>query len=184
MALTSAPRGLPMAKRTVDAKEILDDIKAGMDSTALMEKYQLSEKGLQSLFKKLKDAGVLKPKKGGPEKAASAPEKAVANAWKCPICGNPQTTQYNKCPECSVIAARFQDDIATTQQLEAKEAEPTPHPQEFQSPPAPSNNISKSSLDKIKEVLRNPYGLVVVAMAAVMGFVIGVVLTSSIGPLK
>ncbi|MGO9572380.1 MAG: PilZ domain-containing protein [Desulfomonilaceae bacterium] len=42
-----------MAKRTVSAKEILTDIKTGMDNSALMQKYGLSEKGLQSLFKKL-----------------------------------------------------------------------------------------------------------------------------------
>jgi hypothetical protein len=173
-----------MEKRTLDAKEILDDIKAGMDSAALMEKYQLSKKGLKSLFKKLMDAGVLKPKKGGPEKTTSAPEKAVTSAWKCPICGNPQTTQYNKCPECSVIAARFQGDIATTQQLEAKEAAPSPHPEGIQSPLAPSNNISKSNLDKIKEVLTNPYGLAIAALAALIGFMVGVVVISSTGGLK
>jgi hypothetical protein len=173
-----------MVKRTLDAKEILDDIKAGMDSTALMEKYQLSKKGLQSLFKKLMDAGVLKPKTGGPEKATSAPEKAVDTEWKCPICGNPQTTQYDKCPECSVIAARFQENIATTQQLGAIEAGPSPRAEEFQSQPAPTNNISKSNLDKIKEMLRNPYGLAIVVMAALMGFIIGVALSSSISPLK
>jgi hypothetical protein len=164
-----------MAKRTLDAKEILDDIKAGMDSTALMEKYQLSKKGLQSLFKKLMDAGVMKPKRGGQEESTPAPEEAVASTWKCPICGNPQTTQYNQCPECSVIAARFQENIATTQQLGAIEAGPSPNAEEFQSPLVPTNNISTSSLDKIKEMLRNPYGLAVVAMAAVIGFIIGVV---------
>jgi hypothetical protein len=166
-----------MAKRTVDAKEILADIKAGMDSPALMEKYQLSEKGLQSLFTKLKDAGVLKPKKGGPEKTKSAPEEAVSGTWKCPICGNPQSTQFNQCPQCSVIAARFQENIATTQQLGAIEAGPSPGAEEFQSHATPSNIISTSSFDKIREVLGNPYGLAIVALAAVMGFIIGLVLS-------
>jgi hypothetical protein len=166
-----------MAKRTLDAKEILDDIKAGMDSTALMEKYQLSKKGLQSLFKKLMDAGVLKPKKREPEESTPAPEEAAASTWKCPICGNPQTTQYNQCPECSVIAARFQENIATTQQLGAIEAGPSPNAEEFQSQPLPTNNISTSNLDKIKEMLRNPYGLAIVAIAAVIGFVVGMVLS-------
>ena len=48
-----------MAKITVNAKKILADIKAGMDNATPMEKYKLSEKGLQSLFNKLTDAGVL-----------------------------------------------------------------------------------------------------------------------------
>jgi Mor family transcriptional regulator len=49
-----------MGKKIVSAREILKDIKAGMDDAALMEKYRLSEKGLQSVFKKLTDAGALK----------------------------------------------------------------------------------------------------------------------------
>jgi len=36
-----------MAKKTIIAKEILADLKAGMNNTAIMEKYGLSEKGLQ-----------------------------------------------------------------------------------------------------------------------------------------
>ncbi len=51
-----------MDKKTVNAKEILVDIKSGMTNAGLMEKYHLSEKGLQSLFKKLVDAGLLKRK--------------------------------------------------------------------------------------------------------------------------
>jgi PilZ domain len=42
-----------MGKKAINAKEILADIKAGMKNRALMEKYRLSEKGLQSVFKKL-----------------------------------------------------------------------------------------------------------------------------------
>ena len=49
-----------VAKRTISTKEILADIKAGMDDAALMEKYWLSGKTLQSLFKKLVDTGVLR----------------------------------------------------------------------------------------------------------------------------
>jgi len=41
-----------MGKKTINATEILADIKAGMDDSALMEKYQLFEKGLQSVFQK------------------------------------------------------------------------------------------------------------------------------------
>ena len=48
-----------MPKITISAKEILADIKAGLGNAALMEKYRLSEKGLQSLFKKLVDSGRL-----------------------------------------------------------------------------------------------------------------------------
>ena len=49
-----------MAKITMGAKEILADIKAGMDNTDLMQRYGLSDKGLQTVFNKLVDLGVLK----------------------------------------------------------------------------------------------------------------------------
>ena len=50
-------RGLLMPKRLINTKKILADIKAGMNDAGLMEKYRLTEKGLQSVFKKLVDAG-------------------------------------------------------------------------------------------------------------------------------
>jgi hypothetical protein len=49
-----------MPKRQLSAKELLQDIRAGMDDTALMEKYRLSEQGLHSAFRKLMGAGFLK----------------------------------------------------------------------------------------------------------------------------
>ncbi len=41
------------AKRVVNAKDIVDDIRAGMSDKQLMTKYRLSSKGLQSAFTKL-----------------------------------------------------------------------------------------------------------------------------------
>jgi hypothetical protein len=37
-----------MAKKTIFVKEILADIKAGINNAALMQKYLFSENGLQS----------------------------------------------------------------------------------------------------------------------------------------
>ena len=49
-----------MIKPVIDAKEVLDDIRSGMTDVDLMNKYNLSSLGLQSLFKKLTQAGVIK----------------------------------------------------------------------------------------------------------------------------
>jgi hypothetical protein len=49
-----------MNKPRISAKQALDDIRAGMDESVLMKKYKLSPKGVQSLFKKLGQAGVIK----------------------------------------------------------------------------------------------------------------------------
>ncbi len=46
-------------KRKIDAKEALESIRSGLDDYALMEKFNLSAKGLQSLFKKLMETGAL-----------------------------------------------------------------------------------------------------------------------------
>lgn len=48
-----------MSNKTIKAKEILADMKAGFDDDALMQKYQVSYSQLQSLFQKMVEAGVL-----------------------------------------------------------------------------------------------------------------------------
>lgn len=47
-------------KTKINAKAVVQDIKTGLDDVALMQKYGLSEKQLPVLYKKLKDAGLLK----------------------------------------------------------------------------------------------------------------------------
>jgi len=47
-------------KRTIKAKDIVNDIRSGMTNLQLMEKYNLSSKGLQSIFTKLMDAKAVK----------------------------------------------------------------------------------------------------------------------------
>ena len=88
-----------MAKRTISAKEILTDIKAGMDDAALMQRYGLPEKNLQSVFKKLVDAGVLEnseldkqmpwfqPNRGNPANHQEhlEPVEALATASQGPL---------------------------------------------------------------------------------------------------
>lgn len=48
-----------MAKPVIDAKEALDSLRSGMTDSELMEKYNLSAKGLESLLTKLVKAGAL-----------------------------------------------------------------------------------------------------------------------------
>ncbi len=51
-----------MAKAAIDAQSAADDVRAGLDDAALMKKYALSARGLQSLFRKLISAGILSPR--------------------------------------------------------------------------------------------------------------------------
>lgn len=46
-------------KRVIEAKDIVNDIRSGMSETKLMEKYNLSSKGLQSAFQKLIKGGIM-----------------------------------------------------------------------------------------------------------------------------
>jgi hypothetical protein len=51
--------GDTMAVRKVSQSEILQDIRSGMDDNAIRNKYNLSHKGLQSLYEKLMQTGLL-----------------------------------------------------------------------------------------------------------------------------
>lgn len=96
-----------MDKTKVNVKEILQDIHSGMNDTALKEKYQLSEKGLEFVFEKLVGSGKLE--QGELEKRTAETGKAVEVIWKCPACGKPQTRQSDVCPDCGVIVAKFRE---------------------------------------------------------------------------
>jgi hypothetical protein len=48
-----------MAKPEIYAKEILNDIRSGMDDVNLMHKYKVTVKGLESVFRKLFAAGLI-----------------------------------------------------------------------------------------------------------------------------
>jgi|GEM_PF-6435518 len=66
-----------MSKKVhIRTKEILKDIDSGMDRLSLMRKYKLSEEGLESLFQKLENHGLLRPS-DKPRKESSEGARAV-----------------------------------------------------------------------------------------------------------
>ena len=48
-------------KRKIKAKDLVNDIREGMNDVQLMDKHKLSSKGLQSVFKKLIEVKAIKP---------------------------------------------------------------------------------------------------------------------------
>ncbi|MBM4328863.1 MAG: hypothetical protein FJ118_17080 [Deltaproteobacteria bacterium] len=48
-----------MQKRQISAREVLKDVRGGLDDFALMQKYKVTSKGLDSLFQKLVAAGLI-----------------------------------------------------------------------------------------------------------------------------
>lgn len=101
-----------MSKRQLSAKEILQDIRAGMDDIALMVKYDLSAQGLQTAFTKLIATGLLK--QDDLDERTPSHEPTANLGWKCPACGKPQPTEFEECPVCGVIVRKYNSDAAPT----------------------------------------------------------------------
>jgi ankyrin repeat protein len=74
-----------MSKKVrISTKEILEDITSGMDRISLMRKYKLSDEGIENLFQKLEDHGLLraadKPRKKSSERGRAAKGKSGVKA--------------------------------------------------------------------------------------------------------
>ena len=57
--MRSASKGMEMAKRKIRARDIVNDIRAGLDDGALMHKYRLTAKGIQRMFLKLLESNLI-----------------------------------------------------------------------------------------------------------------------------
>ncbi len=90
-----------MAQRTVKAKEIVQDIRSGMDRAALLEKYHISAGELALLLKKLVELSALAPSEmeGIESQAGGAP----AHVFECPECGTTDAADLDECPNCGAI---------------------------------------------------------------------------------
>lgn len=87
-----------MAKPKIRAKEIMADIKAGMDDAWLMEKYGLSPKGIITLMSRLIWEGLMTPEEL--EARRSLAKTVYMPVYQCPSCGDIQYTKTEKCPRC------------------------------------------------------------------------------------
>ena len=75
-----------LAKRKLSAKQIVADIRSGMDGTGLKRKYGLSDKALQSLCTKLLAAGALTENEIRPVDASAGLGEGVSpGSGKCPM---------------------------------------------------------------------------------------------------
>lgn len=86
-----------MSPKKILASELIKDIKTGMSEPELTSKYQISSSQLQSLTKKLIDAGKLKQKK----------IKEQLPVFRCPKCGESSNKKFNECPTCGVIIEKY-----------------------------------------------------------------------------
>lgn len=100
-------RGSQVAKKKINAKEVLSDIKSGMRDNALMGKYHLSPGQLASLMEKLRSAGLLdRPE---PEEPAPVEEARIDYSFfSCPACGFGEGGQFDECPRCGVVVSKYE----------------------------------------------------------------------------
>ncbi len=149
-----------MAKVRIDARDVLKDIRDGLDDTALMKKYRLSGAGLQSLFAKLTEAGLLK--RADLDKRMANFEKTVELTMvKCPSCGMPQFSAFDECPQCGVIVKKFlegrEPPKSDVQKIIEKQprVEPAPAPEKEATEPK-TVRISAFLWEELKSLGGNP----------------------------
>ena len=114
-----------MTVRKLNAKTLAADIRAGLDDTALMDKYGLSASQLQIAVGKLLQAhlitesnlsgklnyGTIATERPHPVPAVpQVHDKADAKefAGKCPHCGMPRTGSETECSHCGIIFSKVE----------------------------------------------------------------------------
>ncbi len=134
-----------MAKngRRISARDVLKDVEDGFSHEALMEKYKLSEKGLQSVLRKVYSSrikrlgadsvilhtpadeltGRLQPDARGPKSSGTIPKSSArkrqreeGNAGRvCPSCGKALDGELEQCRECRTLVGDRRADRSTGQ---------------------------------------------------------------------
>lgn len=118
-----------MPKPRISAKELVEDIRAGMDDAALMTKYGLSQKGLQSAFRKLLEGQFLDETAlvGRGTHLKEIPD----TMWTCQVCGKGQSKPFDQCPDCGAKIDKLDPDISSElHQPDRKHAEGRTHASE------------------------------------------------------
>ncbi|MEW6350991.1 MAG: hypothetical protein AB1646_18185 [Thermodesulfobacteriota bacterium] len=140
-------------KIPVSIEKSVADIRAGMTREGLMEKYCLDERRLVSLFSKLVEGEHLQETELPPESAVAPVRTPEATAtvnvtvsqplfW-CPKCLKPQKEEFEECPRCGIIVAKFLGRSAKHKDL------PEEHADSLQNPVShvPLSTDNRSSLE-------------------------------------
>ncbi len=106
-----------MAKRTINQKELLADIRSGMDDQALIKKCEISQEKLKALFEKLVENGLVGV--GEFYKQEPIAPKPLSMGWECPVCHTLRLNEFEVCPKCKVYVPKSW----TEQQEKPKEEE-------------------------------------------------------------
>jgi ankyrin repeat protein len=106
-----------MQKRRISARELVDDMRAGLAASGLSEKHRISPEGLQFVMRRLVDAGLITPLELA-ERSALAEirthQKLVEKgdpSFRCYICGKTIPREWDECPYCDAITGDFEDRL-------------------------------------------------------------------------
>ena len=108
-----------MERRHISGQEVVQDVNSGMDDSALMEKYKLSPRELDLLMKKLVEANRISEEEWSELQLLWAQKKGIA--WHCPACRMPQAHEFDECPQCGIIVAKFKGKFRQEQSSPATE---------------------------------------------------------------
>jgi len=108
----------------INARQAATDFRSGMTDTELMDKFKVSAKGLQSLARKLVDAGLLL--RSELDARFKTPPRVAEVAWTCPACGMPGDKEAAECPNCGVIVAKFKSRLSEDLDLGGPVPAPVP----------------------------------------------------------
>jgi hypothetical protein len=104
-----------MIPKKVNARDALAAIRAGLGDVALLKKFQLSSNGLQSLFDKLVDSGLITQSEI--DNRSSLTDRTIAlTIHRCPKCQMPQLEAFDVCPQCGVIVNKLREAAPTSKE--------------------------------------------------------------------
>lgn len=107
-------------KRKISAKEIVVDIRSGMDDAQLQRKYGLSDEALESVFDKLMNAGAITESEIRNRVASASHERpedregSHAKGTLCPSCNASVPSGSDECPVCGIVLSKFVPSQAET----------------------------------------------------------------------
>jgi Mor family transcriptional regulator len=93
-------RGRSAGKKAFKAKELLADVRAGLDDAGLMEKYGLSAGGILKALNRLIWEGLMSPSELAERRSLA--KTVYMPVFECRFCGDVQFSKVEKCPRCGM----------------------------------------------------------------------------------
>ncbi|MFC1836027.1 hypothetical protein ACFL2Q_15125 [Thermodesulfobacteriota bacterium] len=105
--------------KRISAKSIVEDLKAGLTDSELIEKYGLTSQGLQDLFSQLVQAKLATQAYFDKRAALHAGRKPPAeDVQTCAYCGYSSAEEFQVCPRCEQDKSGWLDTMELTKMLD------------------------------------------------------------------